>query len=117
MSSETPKEENRMCSIPYASVVGSIMYATLFIRSDIAYALGITSRFQDDPGENYWKVVKNILKYLRMIKDIFLVYSGSNLKLEGYFDSNFQSDPDDSKSISRYIFTLNSGTMSWKNFK
>ena len=61
--------------------------------------------------------MKNILKYLRRTKDIFLIYGGSDLKLEGYSDSSFQSDPDDSKSISGYVFTLNGGAVSWKSSK
>ena len=112
MSPKTPEERNRMSSIPYASTVGSIMYAMLCTRPDVAYALGIASRFQADPGEDHWKAVKNILKYLRRTKDIFLVYGGSDLKLEAYSDSSFQSDPDDSKSISGYVFTLNGGAVS-----
>ena len=55
--------------------------------------------------------MKNILKYLRRTKDIFLVYGGSDLKLKGYSDSSFQSDPDDSKSTSGYVFTLNGGAV------
>ena len=62
-------------------------------------------------------MVKNILKYLRRSKNIFLVYGGSDLKLEAYSDSSFQSDPDDSKSISGYVFTLNNGAVSWKSTK
>ena len=61
--------------------------------------------------------MKNILKYLRRTKDIFLIYGGSDLKLEGYSDFSFQSDPDDSKSISGYVFTLNGGAVSWKSSK
>ena len=62
--------------------------------------------------------MKNILKYLRRTKDIFLIYRGGiELKLEGYTDFSSQSDPDDSKSISGYVFTLNGRTVSWKNFK
>ena len=61
--------------------------------------------------------MKNILKYLRRTKDIFLIYGGSDLKLEAYSDSSFQSDPDDSKSISGYVFTLNGGAVSWKSSK
>ena len=61
--------------------------------------------------------MKNILKYLRRTKDIFLIYGRSDLKLDGYSDSSFQSDPDDSKSISGYVFTLNSGAVSWKSSK
>ena len=61
--------------------------------------------------------MKNILKYLRRTRDIFLIYGGSDLKLEGYTDSNFQSDPDDSKSISGYMFIPNDGAVSWKSSK
>ena len=68
-----------MSSIPYASAVGSIMYAMLCAGPDVAYALGIVNRFQADPGEDHRKTKKNILKYLRSTKDIFLVYEGSDL--------------------------------------
>ena len=53
MSPKTPEERNRMSSIPYASTVGSIMYAMLCTRPDVAYALGIASRFQADLGEDH----------------------------------------------------------------
>ena len=112
MSPKTSEERERMAMIPYASAIGSIMYTMLYTRLDVAYALGIVSRFQADSGENYWKLLKNILKYLRRTKDIFLIYGGSELKLEGYTDSSFQSDPDDSKSTSGYVFTLNGGAVS-----
>ena len=89
-----------------------IMYAMLCTRPDVAYALGIVSRFQADPREDHWKAVKNILKYLRKTRDIFLIYGGSDLNLKGYPDSNFQSDLDDRKSISGYVFTLYGGAVS-----
>ena len=102
-----------MNEISYASVVGSIMYVMLCIRSDVAYALGVASRLQADLGEDHWKAMKNILKYLRRTKDIFFIYGGgSESKLEGYTDSNFRSDLDDSKSISGYVFILNGETVS-----
>ena len=61
--------------------------------------------------------MKNILKYLRRTRDIFLIYGGFDLKLKSYTDSNFQSDPDGSKSISGYVFTVYGGVVSWKSFK
>ncbi|GKA13017.1 hypothetical protein Tco_0692563 [Tanacetum coccineum] len=73
----TPKEVKRMQNIPYASAVGSIMYAVRCTRPDVALAQNITSRFQQNPGELYWTAVKNILKYLRNTKDMFLVYGGN----------------------------------------
>ncbi|GJS64190.1 retrotransposon protein, putative, ty1-copia subclass [Tanacetum coccineum] len=76
----TPAELKRMQNVPYASAVGSIMYAVRCTRPDVAFAQNITSRFQQNPGDLHWTTVKNILKYLRNTKDMFLVYGG-DLKL------------------------------------
>ena len=97
-----------MSQISYALIVGSILYGMTYMRSDVAYSLRVESRYQSDPKENHWKVVKIIIKYLRNIKDQWLIYEESNLKLMEFTDSNFQLDYDDSKSVSRYVFILNS---------
>jgi len=67
-------------------------------RPDVSYALSVTSRYQSNRGENNWTAVKNILKYLRRTKDMFLVYGGEELVVTGYTDASFQTDKDDSKS-------------------
>ena len=59
----------------------------------------------------------NILKYLRRTKDVFLIYGDGDLIVEGYSDASFQSDRDDSKSQSGYVFTLNGEAISWKSSK
>ena len=103
-----------MSNIPYASTIGSIMYAILCTRPDVSYALSITSRYQSDPDESHWTAVKNILKYLRRSKDMFLVYGGleDDLVVNGYTDASFQSDKDDFRSQSGYVFCLNGGAVS-----
>ncbi|KAK4390380.1 Retrovirus-related Pol polyprotein from transposon TNT 1-94 [Sesamum angolense] len=50
--------------------------------------------------EAYWTAVNTILKYLRMTKDMFLVYDGEELILEGYSNANFQPDDNNAKSQS-----------------
>nr|GEW59523.1 hypothetical protein [Tanacetum cinerariifolium] len=72
----TPAELKRMQNVPYASVVGFIVYAVRCTRPDVAFAQNVTSRFQQNPGDIHWTTVKNILKYLRNTKDMFLVYGG-----------------------------------------
>ena len=62
MSPKTPQERAYMAKVPYASVIGSIMYAMLCTRPDVAHALSVTSKYQADPGEDHWKAVKCILK-------------------------------------------------------
>ncbi|GJT04144.1 retrotransposon protein, putative, ty1-copia subclass [Tanacetum coccineum] len=70
----TPTEVKRMQNVSYASAVRSIMYAVRCTRPDVAFAHNITSQFQQNPGELHWTAVKNILKYLRNTKDMFLIY-------------------------------------------
>ncbi|PKI60665.1 hypothetical protein CRG98_018912 [Punica granatum] len=106
-----------MALVPYASAIGSLMYAMLCTRPDIAYAVSVTSRYQSKLGLDHWIAVKNILKYLRRTKDMVLVYGGGELRLDGFTDSDFQSNVDDRKSIFDYIFTCNGGAVSWKSSK
>ena len=54
---KTTDEIERMKQIPYASAVGSLMYAMLCTRPDICFAVGMVSRYQSNPGEDHWTVV------------------------------------------------------------
>ena len=47
---ENDLENESMKNIPYASVVGSLMYAQVCTRPDIAYAVGVLGRYQSNPG-------------------------------------------------------------------
>ncbi|GJT73383.1 hypothetical protein Tco_1032669 [Tanacetum coccineum] len=90
-----------MQNVPYASAVGSIMYAVRCTRPEVAFAQNITSRFQQNPGELHWTAVKNILKYLRNTKNMFLVYGGNSkaeLRVDCYCNAGFETDIDDMKS-------------------
>ncbi|GJR83839.1 hypothetical protein Tco_0154624 [Tanacetum coccineum] len=57
----TFREMKRMQNVPFASAVGSIMYAMRCTRPDVAFTQNITSRFQQNSGEAHWTAVKNIL--------------------------------------------------------
>ncbi|KAJ9566348.1 hypothetical protein OSB04_002314 [Centaurea solstitialis] len=113
------QDQDKMKSVPYASAIGSITYAMLCTRPDVAYSVSVTSRYQQNPGEPHWVAVKNILKYLRRTKDMFLVFRGSEdeIRVIGYSDASFQTDRDDFRSQSGYVFTLNGGAISWKSSK
>ena len=93
------------------------MYSMLCTRPDVFYSLTIASRIQTNYGEEHWTTMKNILKYLRRTKDIFLIYGDSELKVSGYTDASFQIDKYDYRSHSGFIFLLNRGAVSWKSFK
>ncbi|XP_057418641.1 secreted RxLR effector protein 161-like [Lotus japonicus] len=90
----------------------------LCTRPDISYALTVTSIYQSDPGEGHYIAVKNILNYLRRTKDTFLVYGREDeLSVVGYTDASFQTNKDDSRSQSGYVFCLNGGAVSCESSK
>ncbi|KAK1606631.1 hypothetical protein QYE76_030304 [Lolium multiflorum] len=69
-------------------------------------------------GMEHWTAVKNILKYLKRTKDMFLCYGGDQeLVVSGYTDASWNTDPDDSKSQSGYVFILNGAAVSWASSK
>ena len=96
------KEKAEMSKISYALVVGSLMYAMVCTRSDIAYVVGMVSQFMSNPGKEHWAVVKWILRYLRGTSSVCLTYNSSNPVLEGFTDSDM-ADVDTNRSTSGYV--------------
>ena len=102
----TTQEEEDMRRVPYASAVGSLMYAMMCTRLDICYEIGIVSRYQSNTGLAHWIAVKHILMYLRRTKNYMLIYSSADLNPIGYTDSDFMSDKDSRKSTSGSVTPL-----------
>ena len=104
--------------IPYASVIGSMKYAMLCTRPIVYLAMSLASGYNSDPGVDHWTSVKIILRYLKRTKEMFLGYGGDKeLVVNGYVDASFDTDLDDSKSQTGYVFILNGGVVSWCSSK
>ena len=58
MSPTTDFDIDAMSKIPYSSAVGSIMYAMVCTRPDIAHAVSVVSRYMSNPGKEHWEGVK-----------------------------------------------------------
>ena len=99
----------------YQSAVGSLMYAMLGTRPDIAYAVGLVSQFNHAPHWDHWVAVKRIFRYLAATKELGLRYGTSNLS-GGYSDADWGSG-EDRKSIGGFVFLLNGGAISWTSKK
>ena len=84
----------------------------------VCLAISLAGWYQSNPGVDHWTAVKNILKYVKRTKDMFLVYGGDKeLVVNGYVDASFDIDLDDSKSQTEYVFILNGGVVSWCSSK
>ena len=101
-----------MSKVPYTSAIGSLMYAMVCTRPDIAYAVGVVSRFMSRPGKQHWETVKWILRYLKGSSNTCLCFTGASLKLQGYVDADFTDDIDSRKSTTGFVFTLGGTTIS-----
>lgn len=101
----------------YRSLVGCLRYLTC-TRPDIAYSVGVISRFMEEPRQSHWKAVKRILRYIQGTKTVGLLYKRSDeLKLVGYSDSDWCGDVDDRKSTTGYVFCLGSAAFTWLSKK
>jgi len=79
--SQCPKghlEIKEMQKIPYASTVGSLMYAKVCTRPDIAYIVGVLRRYLSNSNMDHWKAAKRVMIYLKRTKNYMLIYIRSN---------------------------------------
>ena len=80
--------------------------------------MGLLGRYQSNPGLDYWKAAKKVMRYLQGTKDYKLTYRHTNqLKVIGYSYSDFVRCVDTRKSTSGYIFLLSGGAISWRSTK
>ena len=112
------KEEEGSCmeEIPYASAVGSIMYAMVGSRPDLGFAVGLISRFMSEPGREHWAAAKWVLRYLKGATGRCLTFTkNSKFSIEGFCDSDYATDLDRRRSVTGYVFQVWGNTISWKS--
>ena len=108
-SPSTDEEEKFMAKVPYASVVGSVMYFMVCTRPDLAHAVSLVGRFMGNTGKTHWEALKWILRYLKGTQTTCLIYKAGSRgddPMIGYVDSDFAGSIDTRKSVTGYIFTL-----------
>jgi hypothetical protein len=105
----------------YAVAIGSLMYAAMGTRPDIAYAVQTLSQFTSNPGPEHWTAVKRVFRYLNGTRTYGITYSGADenewpMNPIGYSDADWGSNPNDRKSISGYSF-MPRGAIAWSSRK
>ncbi|KAE8705939.1 putative ribonuclease H protein [Hibiscus syriacus] len=113
MSPSSEEERMEMSRVLYVSAVGSLMFAMICTRPDIAQAMGVVSRYMANSGKEHWNTVKRILRYIKGTSNVVLCYGGSNLLINGHVDSDYAWDLDKSKSTTGYVFKIAGGAVSW----
>ena len=111
----TDEKKKEMQTVPYASAVGSHMYAMVCTRPDIAHAVSTVSRFMSNLGRPHWEAVKWILRYLRDSTNLKLCFGKSDPALVAYTDADWAEDVDSRKSTLGYLITYARGVVSWQS--
>lgn len=114
MSPKLPDEITEMSRIPYQQAVGSLLYASQGTRPDIAFAVSLVSRFNNNPGKAHWNAVKRIFRYLKGTLGLTLIYSKDpNSDIVGYCDADWASDIDERRSATGYVFKFQGAPITW----
>jgi hypothetical protein len=101
----------------YRTLVGKLLFLTK-TRPDISHAVGVVSRFMQDPQESHLQAAKHILRYVRRFPDLGLLFQqGEEIGLRGYTDADYGQDIDDIISVGAYIFFLGNFPISWNSKK
>lgn len=102
-------------NFPYRSAVGSLMYAMVSTRPDIATAVSVVSRYLHKPKKIHCDMVRKIFKYIKSNNEIGLYYDHSgNRELIGYVDASYANGIN-CHSISGYGFMLAGALISWNS--
>ncbi|KAF5797362.1 putative RNA-directed DNA polymerase [Helianthus annuus] len=112
-SPKSDEDKEEMAKVPYASAVGSLMYAMVCTRPDIAHAVGVVSRFMSNPGREHWEAVKWLLRYLKGTSKVALNFKGKNVILKGFVDADLGGCKESFKSTTGYVFTVGGTAVSW----
>jgi hypothetical protein len=87
----------------------------VYTRPDIAYEIGVVSRFLSNLGKEHWAAMKWILKNLRGTSSICLCFSSGQQVFDGFTDTYMAGDIDLRKSTPGCLITYSRGGMSWQS--
>ena len=115
---ESPADESA-----YASVIGSLGFASISTRPDISFVTSQLGRYNSSPVTRHWNTACKVLRYLNGTKNYSINYSfgpissslTQELKTTLYSDSDFAADITDRRSVSGYILMLGGGPICWQS--
>ena len=112
----TDSMHSEMRQKPYSQLVGSLMYAAIGTRPDIAFATSTLAQFMSDPAPIHWEAAKRVLRYLKGTKGHSLTYGGEISEVVGFTDADWGSQ-DHRHSISGHVFLFCGGAIAWSSRK
>ncbi|CAI7732979.1 unnamed protein product [Closterium sp. NIES-53] len=115
----------------FHSLVGSLMYAAVNTRPDVAFATGQLARVVECPNEEQLAGGMRVAKYLGQTPTVGLQFSAAaqrrqkgadgvepgRLFLTTFSDASFASEPEDMTSVGGFICCVGGGPTAWESKK
>jgi hypothetical protein len=118
-------EALRMAELPYRGLVGSLLFAAISTRPDIAKTVSDLTRFLNNPGRQHWKAALHVLLYLRGSSHLGIRFTASgrrdlsSLRLQALVDASFAPlwKENDCRSVTGYFLRLAHGSIYWETHR
>ena len=123
---DAPTDVNR-----YMELTGTLMYAAVATRPDIAHAAYALASHMQAPRRRHMVMAERVLRYLAGTKEVGLVFGAHNGAMVGesrgwtnlqvdvcaFADADWANDKGDRRSITGWVSKLNGDTISWSSKK
>lgn len=108
------EEAEFMSTIPYRSILGSLIFLSTSTRPDISTAVSMLGKFQEIPGRQHWKLFQHVVRYLIGTKEygIFLP-KGCTCTLTAWSDADWALDASNRRSRTGYLLTIDGSPIVW----
>ena len=116
----------------YMEMTGTLMYAAISTRPDIAHAVHYLASHMQEPRQRHMRAAERVFRYLAGTKDVGLVFGSRNGDTVGdsrgrkaqvqvdvcaFSDADWANDKGDRKSVSGWVAKLNGDSVSWSSKK
>ncbi len=117
-STEEDMSDPKLTQI-YQGKAGSILYAAITLRPDVAFSASRVCQFMSNPGKTHMEAANRCIQYLHGTRQLALVIEGSTSApvLEIYTDAAFADNVPDRHSTQGYIITLYGTPVAWRSAK
>lgn len=116
----------------YMEITGTLMYAAISTRPDVAHAVHYLASHMQEPTQRHMLAAERVLRYMAGTKEVGLVFGSRNCDTVGdsrgrraqvqvdvcaFADADWANDKGDRKSISGWVAKLNGDPVSWSSKK
>ena len=107
------EEEHEIDAASYRSTIGCLRYL-LHTRPDLAFSVGVLSRYMQSPRESHGEAVKHLLRYIKGTTEhgLFFKRDGTT-EVTGYSDSSHNIDVDGGRNTTGLMFYLGTSPITW----